>query len=170
MKKIVIVLGFIIHCFTAFAQQLEFANMASITPPDRMQKMQQKEVLNMTRQKLGKHRSLQNFLNNYSKDVYKVGDIVVLLNTIPRLRSYKLDAQKILLRSTGPASIETLDGKRVLIGLDSTKTDVVVYHFYCVNSSNTTQVGGLVQADIKDKEKAKAIIYDIVKGIKFKVQ
>ena len=165
-----IVLGFIIHCFTAFAQQLEFANMASITPPDRMQKMQQKEVLNMTRQKLGKHRSLQNFLNNYSKDVYKVGDIVVLLNTIPRLRSYKLDAQKILLRSTGPASIETLDGKRVLIGLDSTKTDVVVYHFYCVNSSNTTQVGGLVQADIKDKEKAKAIIYDIVKGIKFKVQ
>ncbi|GAA4104932.1 hypothetical protein GCM10022392_33210 [Mucilaginibacter panaciglaebae] len=135
-----------------------------------MKKMQQTEVLNLTRQKLGKHPSLQSFINNHSEDVYKVGDIVVLLNTIPRLRSYKLDAQKILLRSTGPASIETVDGKRVLIGLDTTKTDVVVYHFYCVNSSNTTQVGGLVTADIKDKEKAKAVIYDIVKGIKFKVQ
>ncbi|GAA4092537.1 hypothetical protein GCM10022392_13550 [Mucilaginibacter panaciglaebae] len=135
-----------------------------------MQKMQRSELLSITQQKLGKHPSLQSFFNNHPDDVYKVGNIMVLLNTIPRRPSSKLKAEKITMQSIGPASIETVDGKRFALGLDSTKKDVILYRFFCVNSSNTVQVAGVVTADIKDKEKAKAIIYDIIKGIKFKVQ
>ncbi|GAA4104885.1 hypothetical protein GCM10022392_33140 [Mucilaginibacter panaciglaebae] len=71
------------------------------------------------------------------------------------------------MQSIGPASIETVDGKRFALGLDSTKTDVILYRFFCVNSSNTVQVAGVFTANIKDKENAKAIIYDLIKGIKY---
>jgi len=170
MKKIVIVLGFIILCFTGFAQQIEFANMAAITPPSRMQKLQQTEVKRITEQKLGKYPSLQNFLNSNSDNVYKAGDITILIKTTPKRPSDKLKAFKLGLQSIGPASIETVDGKNFALGLDSTKVDVVVYRFFCVNSSNTIQVAGLVTADLKDKDKAKSIIFELIKGIKFKVQ
>jgi len=169
MKKILLAI-YVLTRMTGFAQQIEFANMASIKPPDRMQKMQQKEVLNMTRQNLGKHPSLQNFLNSNSDYVYKVDDITIFIKTSPRQPSNKLNALKLTMQSIGPASIETVDGKRFVLGLDSTKKDVVLYRFFCVNSANTVQVAGVVTADLKDKEKAKAVIYELIKGIKFKVQ
>ncbi|GAA4104945.1 hypothetical protein [Mucilaginibacter panaciglaebae] len=170
MKYYITFLSAIFFASICFGQQIEFANMASITPPGRMQKMQHSEVLNITHQKLGKHPSLQSFINDHPDNMYKVDNILVLVKTVPKSPSFKLETQRKLFQRSGSTSIETLGGKKFLITFDTTLNDIAVYHFFCVNSSNTTQVGGLVTADIKDKEKAKAVIYDIVKGIKFKVQ
>lgn len=102
--------------------------------------------------------------------MYSIDGIMILIKVVPRTPSFKLQDQKLTLQTLGPANIETLNGNKFLLGLDTTNTDVAIYHFFCVNASNTTQVSGLITADEKDKEKAKAIVYDLIKGIKFKVQ
>lgn len=168
--KIVTLIIALLFTVTCFGQQIEFSNMASVKASSKMQKMQREDVLSTTGQRLAKQSFLRNYLNNNSNNMYSIDGIMILIKVVPRTPSFKLQDQKLTLQTLGPANIETLNGNKFLLGLDTTNTDVAIYHFFCVNASNTTQVSGLITADEKDKEKAKAIVYDLIKGIKFKVQ
>lgn len=155
------------------AQRIALSKSATIDPPKKLYKLQKSEIPSLVTKRFGKTKYLAKSIQDNSEKVYLIDDIVVLINPVPITR--QLGYLKALKYATDDtfqgnknysSKIERIGGTDVFI-IDQVAEGLKLYRFFTVNSSENFVVTGLVQYKPGDEAKARTVLNDLIKGLKF---
>lgn len=173
MKKInMLTIGLMIS-ISSFAQQISFNKLANVSLPKGVQKVDEAQSLSHSK-RLFKHTSMGALK---TKNLYTIGDISIALWDLSNpndkrslediknetLGLLKLD-KNIIVNS---AVIKKINNTNFFIFNDQQNGDVNYYQFISEPRNNKT-LNGLIEYKNSDKDKAKAILDDVLKSVKFK--
>lgn len=167
MKKLTLFITRILFSITCLAQQIDLT-YATTNPPKAMVKMQANAVSAFTAAHFKKNETLKAFVIKNAKDVYKVDNVLVLINCqTSTSQDPSLAKTQEFLAPLGTTTLATVDDKQILILLQNYE-GVMVYRYFCANKANTRMVAGLIQFEPVDQVKAKGILDGLLKSVKFK--
>ncbi|HEY9534094.1 MAG TPA: hypothetical protein VIQ77_06135 [Mucilaginibacter sp.] len=154
------------------AQRIVLSNIASIDAPVGMRKMDKSSVLGSSKLKFQARPDLQERINRHANNIYRIDDVLIELHVFNRMpEPGRAQSLRAMYASTfGPTTLENLDNKQIIITLDTLDHPADVYHFFCLNNDASIQAAGFVKFEPGDKDKARSILHDILKSMKFKVQ
>jgi|GEM_PF-5021702 hypothetical protein len=133
-----------------------------------MVKMQADALPAFTAAHFKKNETLKAFVIKNAKDVYKVDNVLILINCQTRTpQDPSLEKTKEFLAPMGTTTLTTVDDKQILL-LTQNYEGVMVLRYFCTNKANTRMVAGLIQFEAVDQVKAKGILDGLLKSVKFK--
>ncbi|MGY4383474.1 hypothetical protein ACVWYN_000493 [Pedobacter sp. UYP24] len=174
MKNIILFFTLIILSISCTAQRITLLDSVTLQLPKTMLKVSRENIPKLAAERFGKTKYIiRNILYNPGK-VYTVDDIVVFINSakMPKEKG-KLKVLKLGFDDNNEnnknysSKIETIDGKDVAI-INEITEGLNVFRFVTVNPAEDFCIIGFVQYNPKDYSKAKVVLEDIIKGLKYK--
>jgi hypothetical protein len=173
MKRILILVIYFLACSTiCMAQRIELNDAISISPAAKMKKLSKSEAL--ASDTFYKKSLVRSQMYHNPDNTYRIDDITVSLNSekgkIDSNKLTDLKASYLYLSRTNKknwATIESVNNRNVLIKYFESD-DTAFFQFFTVNSSNTVIVVGQVEFNPGEQVKARVILDDLIKNIKFK--
>jgi hypothetical protein len=172
MKRALII---IIYCLAyttlCIAQRIDLNDAISVSPTVKMTKLSKNEALSSNT--FYKKSLIRSQMYHNPDNTYRIDDITVSLNS----EKGKIDPNKLLNAKTfylylskankkNWANIEIVNNRNVLIEYFEAD-DTAFFQFYTVNSSNTVIVAGQVEFNPGQQVKARGILDDLIKNVKF---
>ena len=155
------------------AQRIVLSGSATIDPPKKFHKAQKSEISSMVTKRFGKTKYLSKTIQFSADKVYLIDDIVVFINSESMsrkpgfLKDRKLGFDDTYQNDKSYSSkIEAISGKDVLI-MDMILEGLKMFNFTTTNSSEDFVVTGFVQYNLGEENKARTVLEDLIKGLKF---
>lgn len=178
MKKLILLLTLTLYSLASIAQQIALSDKAIMEPPKKMRKLSKAEIGSVASQKFSKTRFLLDNIKNSPNQMYQIDDMVIFINTSESsqttkpihgyLKKLKLATDNVHHSDKSySSSIETIGGKNVFI-MNHIMEGINLYNFFTINKAEEFVVNGYVQYNAGDEVKARAVLEDVIKGIKFK--
>jgi|GEM_PF-2469050 len=172
-KKTILLTACLLYSITSIGQTIELQDVASVTPPSKkLIPISKDKIPEFAKEKFRGKMVPYDILNN-SDDVYAVDDILV------RVRAFKGPANPDFTKAKksfdilnngvkgGASSIETIDNKVVYIMWIPDEYLGTCY-FACINKHHNVTITGKLEFNAGDEAKARSVLEDIIKGLKFK--
>ncbi len=162
----------IFFSFTGMAQRIALSGSASIDPPKKFRKAQQSERSSLVTKRFGKTKFLAKSIQDPEK-VYIVDDVILYINsTDVTAKTDALKELKVAFDDTFQgvkdysSKIEKIGAKDVFV-IDQVSEGLKLYRFTTINSYKNVVVNGFIQYNPGDEAKARTILEDLIKGLKF---
>lgn len=168
MKKIVSLAVVLFLSITCIGQRLNLSNVASIELPPKAIKLDTQKMSEYAHQKFSKRPDLQRLFDRHKNEIYKIDDILLQINAIKLQVAAPDRANQLRMQLThiGPTTLENIDDKQLVINFDYYE-GTMCYRFFYFNKPASVQAGGILQFNPADKDKARSILYNLIKRLKF---
>ncbi|RYE54805.1 MAG: hypothetical protein EOP48_11520 [Sphingobacteriales bacterium] len=171
--KSLLLFAFITFSCSCMAQRVALSKSVSISVQKKLRKADAKELSSLVKNRLGKTKSLARAITSNQNNVFLGDDLIVLIKSIPIPKNPKILTElKLALDNSAEglknytSKIENIDGREVYI-VDQVTEGTKVYRFKTVNHSSDILVNGFIQYNPGDELKARKVLEDIIKGLKF---
>jgi len=173
MRNLLLLFTLVIFSYSSKAQRIALSKTANVDLPKKMVSAQVKDAKSLITQRFSKTKSLSNLVATNLDKTYFVDNMVVMIKSasIPSepgfLKTYQLAADETGLTINGYSSkIEKIDGKDVFV-IDHISEGIKLYRFTTINSTEDQIVTGFVQHQAGDEIKARKLLEEVIKGLKF---
>ena len=173
MQSILAFLTLSLLCISCAAQKIVLSNTVSIEPPKKLLEADKNEISALVSKRFGKTKYLAKLIQNNPKKVYTIDDMVIFVNSdvvnnYPDfLKTYKMASDDVGLKIKGYSSkIENIGGRDVFV-TDEVSEGQKLYRFTTVNRNEDFVVTGFIQYLPGQESKARTVLEDLIKGLKF---
>ena len=180
MKKATILVLAIMYSLASMGQQRILSDVVNITLPKNSEKLT-KEKLKSTDQPSAhiNPRRVPVIDKNGKGDYFKVNGILMQLNAgyANNSKDYLEDTQAVFKEMAGlsgslppnyHSQIKNINNFKVLIIYKDESENVGSYSFFSVNNSKTSALNGIMEFNKSQKDKATAILDEMLKSVTFK--
>jgi hypothetical protein len=177
MKKLILLLVLTLNSLVSIAQQIALSDKAVMEPPKKMRKLSKAEIESVANQRFSKTRFLIDNIKNSPNQMYQIDDMVIFINTSESsqtkpihgyLKKLKLATDNVHHSDKSySSSLEAVGDKNVFI-MNHIMEGINLYRFFTINKAEEFVVNGYVQYNAGDEVKARSVLEDVIKGIKFK--
>lgn len=171
VKKSIVLIVALFFSVTCVGQRLNLSNVAYIELPGKMIRLDTQKVSEYSNRRFSKRPDLQRQFKRFKDETYKIENVLIQISAI-KLQVADLNrANQLRMQLThiGPTTLESIDGKQLVISFDNYQ-GVMCYRYFYFNNSASIQAAGIVQFEPADRDKAKSILHDIIKRLKFNQQ
>ena len=156
---------------SCIAQRITLSRSTTLEMPNQMIKVSKSNVSKIASNKFGKTKYLLQTIQNHPDRIFTVGEMVILVNSVevPQnkgvLKRLKAATDDVFHDDKSYSSnIVPIDGKDVLI-INHINEGLNIIRFTTFNPSENFSVTGFIQYPLKDYDKAKATLKNIITGL-----